>query len=260
MSRPAAAADRSPLVDLQETLYASSNPTRRWLHNDRRERISAEIRAAAAAHPSGRALEVGPGAGPYVELLCTSFPEVVASDVEGRYLEHVRTRHGHRPELTLLEDDIESSALEPQGFDTILCTEVIEHVAAPAAVLDSIFRLLRPGGTLILSTPQPYSPVELLGRVAFRPGVIRLTRAIYREPVLPTGHISLLSRRRLGAMLRRTGFRIEASGVGGLYLPLLAEVGGERALRVERRLAPALAAGPLRGLLWTQYWTARRPT
>lgn len=41
-------------------------------------------------------------------------------------------------------------------FDTVLCTEVIEHVPTPQAAIAEINRVLRPGGHLVLSAPQTY--------------------------------------------------------------------------------------------------------
>lgn len=249
---------QADLVDLQRTLYDSSNPTRRWLHRARRDRVSQELRLAALGGAGARALEVGPGAGPYIGLMCDLFAEVVATDIQAVFLDHVGAKHGSRANLTLIEDDIAQSRLPAGGFDVILCSEVIEHTPDPETVLRGIARLLRPGGTLILSTPQSYSPLELLGRIAFWPGLIQIVRLIYREPVLPTHHISLLTRRRLRLMLAAAGLRITAGSLTGLYLPVLAEVGGERALRLQQRLAARLEHGPLSGLLWTQHWTAER--
>ncbi len=40
-----------------------------------------------------------------------------------------------------------------QSFDAILCTEVLEHVADPVAVLREFSRLLKPEGYLILTAP-----------------------------------------------------------------------------------------------------------
>ncbi len=37
--------------------------------------------------------------------------------------------------------------------DAVLCTEVMEHVAKPATMIAEIVRILRPGGTLVLSVP-----------------------------------------------------------------------------------------------------------
>ena len=255
---PAALPPEPSLVDLQRTLYDSRNPTRRWLHRERLDLVTSKIHAIADADATGRALEVGAGAGPYVGTLCDLYDEVIATDIESEYLDHVRAVYSERPNLTLLEDDIAASALGAESVDLVLCSEVIEHTPDPEAVVGGIAKVLRPGGSLILSTPQPWSTVELLGRVAFRPGMIRIARVIYREPVLPPGHISLVRRRRLRAMLERSGFEITSEIVFGMYLPVLAELGGERVLRWEQWLDRRLRNGPLAGLLWTQLWTAVR--
>jgi SAM-dependent methyltransferase len=41
-------------------------------------------------------------------------------------------------------------------FDVVLCTQVLEHVREPRAVLGEIQRVLRPGGRLYLSVPQSW--------------------------------------------------------------------------------------------------------
>lgn len=246
----------SELVRLQQTLYESRNPTRRWLHRTRLEWIGNTIGRHAV--PGGRALEVGPGGGPYVPVLCDAFGSVVASDIEGDYLEAVRERMEGTDNLELVTDDVTASKLEPASFDLVLCSEVVEHVPDPAAAVQGIHGLLKPGGTLILSTPQPYSSVELLGRIAFKPGFLQIARLIYREPVLPTGHISLLTRRRLGEILVASGFEVAERWTSGLYIPAAAELGGEPVRRLEERLEGRLRGTRFAGALWTQYWVARR--
>ncbi len=43
---------------------------------------------------------------------------------------------------------------EPDGsFDVILCTEVLEHVPDPVGAITEFTRLLKPGGTLIVTAP-----------------------------------------------------------------------------------------------------------
>ncbi|MEA2494171.1 MAG: hypothetical protein QOJ29_2082, partial [Thermoleophilaceae bacterium] len=42
-------------------------------------------------------------------------------------------------------------------FDSVLCTQVLEHVAQPAHTLSEIHRVTRPGGTLILTVPFIYN-------------------------------------------------------------------------------------------------------
>jgi SAM-dependent methyltransferase len=39
------------------------------------------------------------------------------------------------------------------SIDVVLCTQVLEHIPEPMAVLAEIRRVLKPGGTLLLSVP-----------------------------------------------------------------------------------------------------------
>jgi len=244
------------LLELQETLYESANPTRRWLHRSRRDWIEAELRCTGAG--AGRALEIGPGCGVYLPTLAGLAEEVVATDIEPAFLENATVALADLPNLTLLVDDITKTALEPASFDLVLCTEVIEHIADSAAVLRAIASVLRPGGKLVLSTPQRWSPLELVARVALKPGAITLVRAVYREPVLDMGHINVMSSRQLTEQVVAAGLTIESRHSGGVYMPILAEVGGERARRLASWLEPRLRRTPLRHLLWTQHIVARR--
>jgi ubiquinone/menaquinone biosynthesis C-methylase UbiE len=248
-------ASPSELVALQETLYRSGNPTRRWLHCIRRDWTIAAL--GRHARPGGRALEVGPGCGVYLPVLAGLAGRVAAADIEAAYLQHAARLCPTLPNLELVRDDICATALPEKSFDLVLCTEVVEHILDSAAALRGMRRLLKPGGMLVLSTPQRYSPLELAAKIAFLPGVIQLVRRIYREPVLETGHINLMTARTVQRQLRDAGFEIVEQYRSGLYLPLLAEFGGERGLKLAQWLEARLRDGFGRNLLWTQYYVAR---
>jgi len=243
-------------VRLQRTLYDSRNPTRRWLHRTRRDWIENRVRALSRTAGAHRALEVGPGSGVYLPLLSDLYREVVASDVDPQYLAYLPPEIKRRSNLRLVEDDIVETGLPTGSFDLVLCSEVVEHLADVAGALSSMHRLLRPGGALLLSTPQRYSPLEVLGRIAFRPPLVGLVRRVYGEPILDPHHISLLSERQARAQIQAAGFRIRETHKSGAYVPLLAELGGQAALRVEQALESYLRGTRFDWLLWTQYYVA----
>jgi SAM-dependent methyltransferase len=49
--------------------------------------------------------------------------------------------------------DIAAIPVEDESFDAVLCTEVLEHVPEPIAALREMSRVLKPGGTLLLTAP-----------------------------------------------------------------------------------------------------------
>lgn len=52
-----------------------------------------------------------------------------------------------------LVSDITAIPAPDASFDAILCSEVLEHIPEPTHALDEFFRLLKPGGVVILTAP-----------------------------------------------------------------------------------------------------------
>jgi SAM-dependent methyltransferase len=242
------------LFELQRTLYESRNPTRRWLHCSRRDWIIAALKRFGAER--SRVLEVGPGSGIYLPTLAHLAPEAFGVDIEDAYLSQLRPLEQAHPNLRLVHDNILQSSFPDAHFDLILCSEVIEHIKDGRRAFAEMRRLLSPGGVLILSTPQKFSPLELFSKVAFLPGIIQIVRWIYREPILETGHINLMTRRRLRKLLAGAGLTIAETHTSGVYIPVVAEAFGTRALRLEQALEPRWRGTLLEGLLWTQFVVA----
>lgn len=253
--------DTQRLVTLQRTLYQSRNPTRRYLHCARRDWVQRMIQRCAKARLGGIGVEIGPGSGVYLAMLATATAQVLAVDREYAYLRAARdlaTDANGGSSTSYVQGDLRQPPLAPASVDLLLCSEVIEHVEDSPALLQALADLLAPGGRLILTTPQPLSPLELLGKIAFLPGVIHLLRWIYREPVEPTGHINLLSRRRLENQISDAGLTVIRRDVLGLYLPVIAEFGGVWGQRLLARLEPVFRRPLLRSLLWTQCYLVQR--
>ncbi len=100
----------------------------------------------AAPHARGALLDVGCGVKPYRTLLAGVT----------RYLGIERP--GTLTRSTVVDAWADALALpfRDQAFDTVLCSEVLEHVPEPARLLAEAARVLRRGGALILSTPQTW--------------------------------------------------------------------------------------------------------
>jgi 2-polyprenyl-6-hydroxyphenyl methylase/3-demethylubiquinone-9 3-methyltransferase len=99
-----------------------------------------------------RALDVGCGAGLVCEPLARLGAEVTGIDATPANIDVARD-HAAQSGLAI---DYRAGGLETQDlapFDLVTCLEVIEHVADPALFVGHLGRLVRPGGLLIMSTP-----------------------------------------------------------------------------------------------------------
>ena len=98
-----------------------------------------------------RVLDVGCGEGHLAAELARAGAEVVGIDVAAEPLRRARLRH---PELDLRQVAAEGAwPLADASFDAVWAGETIEHVADTAGWLSEVRRVLRSGGSLLLSTP-----------------------------------------------------------------------------------------------------------
>ena len=105
-----------------------------------------------------------------------------------------------------------SLAVQDASFDTIAAVEIIEHLENPRAVAREWRRLLRPGGTLVVSTPNVESVRSLVSLA------VRGQFAAFTAPSYPA-HITPLLAIDLRRVLEEAGFvdvRIGYSGDGRL--------------------------------------------
>ncbi len=60
------------------------------------------------------------------------------------------------PHLDFVHDLNEPLPLAEQSFDTVLMTDVLEHVKSPESLMDEVTRVMRPNGHLVLTVPFLY--------------------------------------------------------------------------------------------------------
>ena len=98
--------------------------------------------AALALHARGRVLDVGCGHMPFRSLVLEHTGRYEGFDVERRV-----------PGVDHLGDAQAMTALADGAYDTVMCLEVLEHLPNPERALAEIARVLKPGGTLVLTVP-----------------------------------------------------------------------------------------------------------
>src|SRR5690242_13860289 len=95
-------------------------------------------------------LDAGCGDGRYLAALDAELPERIAGvDISERILETARARI---PRAELRQANLESLPFDDGAFDLVLSSQVIEHVLDAPAAMRELARVLRPGGTLVIST------------------------------------------------------------------------------------------------------------
>ena len=98
-------------------------------------------------------LDYGCGSGYGAASAAANAAGVVGVDVSPTAVDHARAQFG-APGLEFELVEAERPLPFPDcSFDTVLSFQVIEHVRDPAAYLSEACRVLRPGGHLVLTTP-----------------------------------------------------------------------------------------------------------
>jgi SAM-dependent methyltransferase len=136
-----------------------------------------------------RILEVGAGIG-NLSAFFAERERVVLTDTEPYYLERLSERFRGHPQVRVAE--LRLPAIEPslvaEQFDTVVCSNVLEHIEDDRSSLRTMRSLLQPGGRLVLLVPA--------------------LRALYGALDESLGHFRRYAPRELSGKLEQAGFRV----------------------------------------------------
>jgi SAM-dependent methyltransferase len=102
----------------------------------------------AVKYASGRLIDVGCGTKPYKSL----FAPVVDSYLGVDYPQTMETNYGAQTKVDIFTDCSETG-LRDCSFDTLLSTQVIEHIYDTRKFINECYRILTPGGIGIFTIP-----------------------------------------------------------------------------------------------------------
>lgn len=168
-------------------------------------------------------LEAGSGEGYGANMIAGVAAAVVGLDYDRGAAEHVRARY---PRVRMIRGNLATLPLPDAAVDTVVNFQVIEHLWDQAQFLRECLRVLRPGGELLISTPN---------RITFSPG---------RDTPLNPFHTRELNAAELTELLEAAGFQVELmTGVhhGPTLRALDAKHGGSF---IDAQIERALAGEP----------------
>ena len=176
--------------------------------------VRADYIASRVALRGAKVADVGCGGGLLSEALARAGADVVGIDLGLKVIEIARL-HLHESNLKVdyrKQSSAELAAAEPDSFDAVCCMELIEHVPDPAALVQDLANMLKPGACVFMST---------LNRTPAAFGAAILG-AEYITRMLPRGthhYAQFLKPSELARLLRQAGLELEdVSGLG--YNPL----------------------------------------
>lgn len=133
-------------------------------------------------------LEAGSGEGYGANMIADVAERVIGLDYDDSAVAHVRARY---PRVEMMQGNLADLPLGNDSVDIVVNFQVIEHLWDQAQFLRECLRVLRPGGQLLISTPN---------RITFSPG---------RDTPLNPFHTRELNAAELDELLVEAGFQVE---------------------------------------------------
>lgn len=108
-----------------------------------------------------KVLDVGCGTGIFSYFLASKGKDVIGIDMLPEHIT-IANRMYKLPNLQFKVMDAANLNFPDNSFDCVLFLETIEHVDNPVEILKDIYRVLKPGGCLVVSTPNSNSYISIL--------------------------------------------------------------------------------------------------
>lgn len=153
---------------------------------------------------NGRLLDVGSGFGFFVAEMENKGWEAVGVEISQRALDYARSVLG----MIVHPGPLEKVDFPDNHFDAVTGFYVIEHLPFPKAFLRECYRILKPGGLLLLRYPHT-TPIKNLLHF------LGVENRLYDLPA----HLCDFSPRMIQQCLERSGFEKCQHSIGGYTLP-----------------------------------------
>lgn len=120
------------------------------------------IVAQTSKHPVAgtKVLDIGCGNGNIALALGSLGYNVTGIDVDETSVQTASAQNKF-PNVTFKVSDANSFSINDE-YDVVICSEVLEHLTTPSELVQSAYRILKPGGTMIVTVPNGFGPRETI--------------------------------------------------------------------------------------------------
>jgi ubiquinone/menaquinone biosynthesis C-methylase UbiE len=150
------------------SLYSGHSKASRFF-NARKREVEALLADAATG---SKILEVGCGPGLMVDYFLERRADYYGVDLSSEMVAECRTRFDGLASVHFCVGDVQRLEFSDSSFDIVLCLGALEYVAVESQAVGEMARVLKPGGTVILSAITKWSPFNTWERLVYR----RMTR------------------------------------------------------------------------------------
>lgn len=157
-----------------------------------------------AARPGARILDIAAAQGNYSLRLAELGYDVTWNDLRQELADYVRLKH-EQGTIHYLAGNIFRLAATG-GFDVVLAAEIIEHVAHPDDFLRTVAQLVKPGGYVVMTTPNGGYFRHRLPKFSDCADPAQYENIQFKPNA--DGHIFLLHRDELGALAHQAGLSV----------------------------------------------------
>jgi 2-polyprenyl-6-hydroxyphenyl methylase/3-demethylubiquinone-9 3-methyltransferase len=171
------------------------------------ERQQQTLQMVRRSVPAGaRLLDIAAAQGNFTLALAEEGYDVTWNDLRGDLVDYVKLKHQQGQVSYAPGNAFELQFAQP--FDAVLITEVIEHVAHPDQFLAKVAALVKPGGAIIMTTPNGAYLRNTLPRFSDCPDPSVYESGQFKPDA--DGHIFLLYPDEINRFAASCGLQIEA--------------------------------------------------
>jgi len=196
-----------PLAAYYDDAYAASDY---WEQEQEAASALQKIVDALTTNLPGRGLsllDIGCGPGLFLGLAQQAGFDVTGVELNQALAEQARRRTG----AEVLVGELEALNFEDRRFDVITLLDLIEHVADPIGILKRCHDLLKPGGHVVLYTPNHKSLIVRIAEMLFRSSRGRIAAPV-RE-IFDGVHVVFFDVKSLKHALGKAGFDIAGTNL-----------------------------------------------